>query len=156
MLTSLQAYKLTGLQVYRLNFHAWCQKVKRSHLRLSKLVASMMRAWILDLSSNDSQLLFDWYSKKIEEQSNINRKRIEYQSNIRGRINEPATMQLPAWYNWWLVRNLSSACLFSIHKYLRKKFFAANALLLAMSTLSFVHYFRPRHTVPGGRIPLLF
>ena len=33
---------------------------------------------------------------------------------------------------------------------------AANALLLAMSTLSFAHYFRPRHTVPGGRIPLLF
>ena len=51
----------------------------------------MMRARILDLSSNDTQLIFDCFSKKNEEQSNINRKRIEYQSNIRGRIYEATT-----------------------------------------------------------------
>lgn len=58
------------------------------------------------------------------------------------------------WYNI-LMSDLSFACLFSNHKYLRKKLFAATIVLLAMSTLSFAHYFRPRHTVPGGRIPLL-
>ena len=50
---------------------------------------------------------------------------------------------------------VASSILFSNHKYLRKKLFAATIVLLAMSTLSFAHYFRPRHTVPGGRIPLL-
>ena len=69
--------------------------VKRSHLRLSKLVASMMRARILDLSSNDSQFIFDCYSKKkrvtIEYQSKKNRISIEYQRSNQRTCNDATT-----------------------------------------------------------------